>query len=338
MHKKNKTFIIAEAGVNHNGKLSLGKKLIDIAKKIGADAVKFQIFKTENVITKKAPLCTYQKKNNFKNKKSLFEYLKKLELKYSDFEHLALYCKKKKIEFMCTADEIEGLNEIKRNIKKIKIGSSELNDLFFLEQVAKLNKITFLSTGLSNFEDVKKSRNFLIKKGLSKNKIYLLHCNSAYPSPNNDLNLNVLRTYKEYFGKNVGFSDHSSSIISSVLSVALGAKVVEKHLTLSKKLEGPDHQTSLNPSEFKQMIEQIRCCEVMLGSSIKKITDSEMKNFIKIKKGIYARTNILKGEKFTEKNICIKRPYNGTDIGKFKRIIGKKSKKCYTSDESIYGI
>jgi sialic acid synthase SpsE len=166
--KKNKTFIIAEIGINHNGSLSLAKKIVDRAKDAGADAVKFQIFKTENVITKNAQLCNYQKKNSLKKKISLFNLLKKVELSYLSFKKLALYCNKKNIEFMCTADEVEGLNEIKNLIKKVKVGSAELNDYYFLEKIAKLKKITFLSTGLSDIKQVKLSRNYLIKSGLSK--------------------------------------------------------------------------------------------------------------------------------------------------------------------------
>ena len=334
--KKNKTFIIAELGINHNGNLNLAKKMINSAKKSGADAVKFQIFKTENVVTKNAKLCNYQKTNNLKKNISLFQLLEKLELSYSSFKILAKYCKKKKIEFMCTADEHEGLNQIKTIIKKIKIGSAEINDFFFLEKVAKLNKITFLSTGLSDLQQVKKSRDHLIKNGLSKNKIFILHCTSAYPAPDQDLNLNVLKTYFKLFGKNIGYSDHNSSIISSVIAVALGAKVIEKHFTLDKKLIGPDHKSSLNPKEFEEMVKDIRKCELMLGSSKKKITTSELKNIKKIKKGIYAKTKILKGERFSEKNITIKRPFNGSRIENFKRIIGKKSLKSYNIDNGIF--
>ena len=268
--KKNKTFIIAEAGVNHNGKISIAKKLINSVKKIGADAIKFQIYKTENVITRNAKLCDYQKNKKNKYSKSLFNLLKKLELSYKDFKYLSNYCKKKKIEFMCTADEIEGLNQIKPYIKKIKIGSAELNDSFFLEKIAKLKKITFLSTGLSNLKEIKKSLKILIRSGLRKEKIYLLHCNSSYPSPDEDLNINVLKSFKKMFGENIGLSDHSPKINSIILAVALGAKVIEKHFTLDKNMIGPDHLTSLNPKEFTKMIKLIRRSEIMLGSQVKK--------------------------------------------------------------------
>ena len=334
--KKDKVFIIAELGINHNGNLNLAKKMINSAKKAGADAVKFQIFKTENVVTKDAKLCDYQKKDKLKKDNSLFKLLKKLELNYSSFRILANHCRKKKIEFMCTADESEGLNEIKKMIKKVKIGSAELNDLYFLEKIAKLNKLTFLSTGLSDINQVKKSRNHLIKNGLSKDKIFILHCTSAYPAPDKDLNLNVLKSYFKLFGKNIGYSDHNSSIISSVIAVSLGAKVIEKHFTLDKKLIGPDHKSSLNPKEFKNMVRDIRRCELMLGSNKKIITNSEIKNIKKIRKGIYAKKNIFIGEKFSEKNICIKRPYNGSRIENFKKIIGNKSLKCYQLDDGIF--
>ena len=243
---------------------------------------------------------------------------------------------KEKIEFMCTADEEEGFKQISKNIRKIKIGSAELNDYYFLRKVAKENKITFLSTGLSNIDMVRKSRNFLIKNGLTKKKIFILHCNSAYPTPYEDINLNVLKTYKKYFGENVGYSDHSSSILTAVLSASIGAKVIEKHFTLNKKSIGPDHSSSLNPSEFKKMIKLIRETEVILGSSKKIITPSEKKNFKKIRKGIYAKKKISKGDIFSTSNICTKRPYNGTDIRLFEKIIGKKSNKRYKLDQSIF--
>tara|TARA_B100000963_G_scaffold350135_2_gene360014 strand:+ start:13644 stop:14660 length:1017 start_codon:yes stop_codon:yes gene_type:complete len=335
--KKNKIFVIAEAGINHNGRIHLAKKLIDAAKKAGADAVKFQIFKTQNVITREAKLSNYQKKSKGGKKiNSLYSLLKKLELKYQDFKILYNYCRKKKIEFMCTADEPEGFHKINALVKKIKIGSAELNDHFFLGKIAKLNKTTFLSTGLSNLKEINESVKVLKKNGLSKEKIFLLHCNSSYPTPDRDVNLNVLRTYKNKFGNNIGLSDHSPKIIASVLSVAFGAKVIEKHITLSKKLIGPDHSSSLDPSEFAEMVNLIRQSENMIGSKIKKITPSEKINFVNIRKGIYAKKDILKGESFTLENLCIKRPYNGTDIRKFKKIIGKKSRKNYKSDQSVH--
>lgn len=331
-HKK--TFIIAEAGINHNGKLTLAKRLVDAAKKSGADAIKFQIFKTENVITKKAKLCDYQKKN--KNSKTLFSLLKNLELRYKDFQSLISHCKKKKIEFMCTADEIDGFNQISKKIKKIKIGSAELNDNFFLKRIAKEKKITLLSTGLSNLKTVKQSRDLLIKEGLPREKIYILHCNSAYPSPDKDINLKVLETYKRDFGVNIGLSDHSPHMLPSILSVSLGARIIEKHFTLNKKFKGPDHSTSLDPIEFKKMIQLIRKAEAILGSSTKKITPSEKKNFKNIRKGIYAKRKILRGDAFTTSNLCVKRPYNGSDIRKFEKLIGKKSRKSYKIDQSVY--
>jgi len=333
MKKFKKVFIIAEAGVNHNGSIKRALKLVDEAKKCQADAIKFQTWKTENVVTKNSPMAKYQKKNN--SKETQFDMLKKLELTYNQFLLIKKYCDKKKIIFMSTADEIESANFLKPLVKFVKVGSAELTDIPFLEKIAKFNKVIFLSTGLSNISDVKLAFKTLLKKGQKKEDIILLHCNSAYPTPFVDVNLKAMITLKKLFNTEIGYSDHTKSIEVSIAAVAMGARVIEKHFTLSKKLKGPDHNASLNPSEFNKLVKSIRNVEDSLGSGIKKPSKSEMINFIAIRKSIVAKENILKGEYFTNKNLTIKRPGKGMHPKFFNKLIGKKSNKNYKIDDFI---
>jgi N,N'-diacetyllegionaminate synthase len=333
MKKFKKVFIIAEAGVNHNGSLSRALRLVDEAKKSKADAIKFQTWKTENVVTKNSPKAEYQKKNN--NKETHFNMLKKLELTYDQFLLIKKYCDKKKIIFMSTADEIESAIFLKPLVKYIKVGSAELTDIPFLEKIAKFNKVVFLSTGLSNIDDVKLAFKTLLDNGQKKEDIILLHCNSAYPTPFADVNLNAMLTLQKLFNTQVGYSDHTKSIEVSIAAVAMGAKVIEKHFTLNKKLKGPDHNASLSPFEFSKLVKSIRNVETSLGTGEKKPSKSEIINFIAIRKSIVAKENIFKGESFTKKNLTIKRPGKGMHPKFFNKLIGKKSNKNYKIDDFI---
>ena len=330
-----RTFIIAEAGVNHNGSIKKALKLIDFAKKSGADAIKFQTFKAENLVTDYAPKAEYQKYKSVK-KETQFQMLKKLEL--TDEMHKVCFkeCKKKKIIFISSAFDIESLEYLKKfNLNYFKVPSGEITNLPYLEALGKFGRKIILSTGMSNTSEIKKALKILITNGAKKNNIILMQCTSAYPAPYNEINLNTIVTLRHEFKLNVGFSDHSLGVQASIAAVALGAKVIEKHLTLNKKLKGPDHRASLNPKEFKLMVDSIRIVEKTLGDKIKKITKSEKKNICIVRKSIVALTKIKKNEKFSNLNITCKRPGTGISPLLFKKLIGKKSIKNFNKNDLI---
>jgi N,N'-diacetyllegionaminate synthase len=331
----NKTFIIAEAGVNHNGSLKKALKLIDVAALAGANAIKFQTFKTENIATDYAPKAEYQKYKALK-KETQFQMLKKLE--FTDVMHKACFkeCKKKKIIFISSAFDIESLNYLKKfKPSYFKVPSGEITNIPYLEVLGKFRKKIILSTGMSNIPEIKKAIKTLTINGTKKTYITLMQCTSAYPAPYDEINLNTIATLKSIFKLNIGFSDHSLGVQASIAGVALGAKVIEKHLTLSKKLKGPDQRASLDPKEFKLMVQSIRIVEKILGSKIKKITKSEKKNILVVRKSIVALTNIVKNEKFSNFNITCKRPGTGISPIFFKRLIGRKSIKNFKPNELI---
>ncbi|MFL2755382.1 MAG: N-acetylneuraminate synthase [Gammaproteobacteria bacterium] len=330
-----KTIVIAEAGVNHNGDLGLAKKLVDAAKNAGADIVKFQTFTAQNLVTTYAEKANYQKTTTRK-KESHFEMLKNLELSRKNHKILMSYCKDKKIEFLSSAFDLEDLaflNSLK--LKRFKVPSGEITNLPYLKSIAKFNKQTILSTGMSSMNEIKRSLEVLKKNGLHKSKIIILQCNTEYPTPLKDVNLLAMKEMKEVFGTRVGYSDHSDSLITPSLAVALGAEVIEKHLTLNKNMSGPDHSASLSPKEFKKMIDMIRDTEISLGTKLKKLTKSEEKNISVVRKSIVAKKEIKKGEIFTEENITTKRPAKGISPMKWDKIIGKKSKKNFKEDQLI---
>jgi N,N'-diacetyllegionaminate synthase len=331
----NKTFIIAEVGVNHDGSLQKALKLINIAAASGADAIKFQTFRAENLATDYAPKAEYQKYKSLKNE-TQFQMLKKLE--FTEAMHKACFekCKKKKIIFISSAFDIESLNYLKKfKLSYFKVPSGEITNIPYLEVLGKFRKKVFLSTGMSNIYEIKKAIKTLITNGTKKNNITLMQCTSAYPAPYNEINLNTIATLRNSLKLNIGFSDHSLGVYASIAAVALGAKVIEKHLTLSKTLKGPDHRASLDPSEFKFMIQGIRIVEKTLGDKIKKITKSEKKNIYIVRKSIVALTKIKKNEKFSNFNITCKRPGTGISPLFFKQLIGKKSLKNFNKNDLI---
>ena len=331
----NKTFIIAEAGVNHNGSLKKVLKLIDVAASAGANAIKFQTFKAENLATDNAPKAEYQKYKSLK-KETQFQMLKKLE--FTEAMHNACYkkCKKKKIIFISSAFDIESLYYLKKfKLRYFKVPSGEITNIPYLEVLGKFRKKVILSTGMSSIFEIKKAIKTLITNGTKKNNITLMQCTSAYPAPYDEINLNVIATLRNIFKLNIGFSDHSLGVYASIAAVALGAKVIEKHLTLSKNLKGPDHRASLDPSEFKFMVQGIRIVEKALGDKIKKVTKSEKKNIYIVRKSIVASTKIKKNEKFSNFNITCKRPGTGISPLLFKKMIGKKSIKNFNKNDLI---
>ncbi len=329
--KKNKTTIIAEAGVNHNGSIKLAKKLIDVAKKSGADYVKFQTFDVNNLILKDTKTANYQKKNLKKNI-SQYEMLKKYQLSYKQHKDLINYSKKKKIKFLSTAFDLKSLQLLKNfKLDYIKVPSGEITNYLLLKEISKIKKKILLSTGMANFNEIKQA-----VKCLNKNKkdLIILHCTSDYPANTEDLNLKFLHRLKR-LGYHVGYSDHSSSVITPSVAVALGCKVIEKHFTISRKLDGPDHKASLEPQELVTMVNFIRETEKMLGDENKIITKSEKKTKLLVRKSLYALTHIKKGEIFTNKNLTSKRPGNGLSPFKFKKLLGKKSLRDYKKDQKI---
>ncbi len=333
--KTNKIIIIAEVGVNHNGDIKLAKKLIVEAKKAGADFVKFQSFVPEKMVTVSAKKANYQ--NKFTSKKlTHFLMLKKLQLSYIDQEKLLNFAKKKKIGFLSSPFDLESANFIlSLNIPYIKIPSGEITNLPLLEFIASKKKPVILSTGMSTLKEINFAINILLKNGLSKNKINILHCTSEYPTPSKNVNLNTIALLKETFMCNVGFSDHTLNMEASIAAASIGAKIIEKHITLSNDLDGPDHKSSMEPKDFKKMVKIIRNIEILLGHKKKIISNDEKKNKTIVRKSIVAKKKILKGQIFTKHNLTTKRPGNGISPVNWYKLIGKRSKKNYKIDELI---
>ena len=328
-------FIIAEAGVNHNGDINLAKQLIDIAVEAGADAVKFQTFKTENLVSKNAQKASYQKKTTDTNE-SQFEMIKKLELDIDTHYELMAYCNNKNIIFLSTPfdlDSIDLLNNLK--LKIFKIPSGEITNLPYLRKIGNLNKTVILSTGMSNMKEIKYALDTLTNAGTLKENITILHANTMYPTPMCDVNLKAMVTIGNTFDISYGYSDHTLGIEVDIAAVAMGASVIEKHFTIDKTMEGPDHKASLEPNELISMVQGIRNVEIALGSSIKKPSPSEIPNINVARKSIVANIDINKGELLTKDNLAIKRPGNGISPMRWDEIIGTKALKNYEKDELI---
>lgn len=330
-----KTLIIAEVGVNHNGDIEKAKELIDIASESGADIVKFQTFKAESLVTRDAPRAQYQIKNTG-NLDSQFEMLKKLELSKESFVELSSYCSKKRIEFLSTGFDKESLDFlINIGIKRVKIPSGEINNLPLLKHIAGIGLPIILSTGMCLLKEVEETMNFLIKEGVEKNKITILHCTSQYPAPVESVNLQAMITMKELFNVKVGYSDHTLNNETPIAAVSMGATIIEKHFSLSRSMDGPDHAASLEPNELKQMINSIRTTEMLIGSDEKKPTDIEKDNIQVVRKSIVAKKNIPLGKCIEESDLNTKRPGNGLSPMLWDDIIGTKAKREYKEDDQI---
>lgn len=327
-----KCFIIAEAGVNHNGSLDLAKKLVDVAKIAGVDAVKFQTFKAEDVVTKSAGMAEYQKKNTGKNESQL-EMIKKFELSYKDFLELKKYCDNKKIVFLSTPHTQDAVDFLDSIMPLYKIGSGDLTNLLFLKKVANKKKLIILSTGMANILEVKKAIETI--KNCGNNQIIILHCTTNYPCPAEEVNLKAMITLQKEFNLPVGYSDHTEGILASIMAVSMGACVLEKHFTLDKNLSGPDHKASLNPQELKEMVLAVRSVEKFLGNGVKKPTKSEEKIKKIVRKSIVAKIDIKKGQKISLENIAFKRPGTGISPEFASNIIGKTVKKDIKKEELI---
>jgi N,N'-diacetyllegionaminate synthase len=331
------TIIIAEAGVNHNGSIELAKQLVDRAVEAGVDYIKFQTFKASKLVTKAAKQAEYQQKNIGKKSDSQYQMLKKLELSPEDHKTLIAYCKEKGIKFFSTAfdfDSIEYLHSL--NLGLWKIPSGEVTNYPFLKRVAAYNEKTILSTGMCDMVDVRAAVEALYKNGLSKNNLILLHCNTEYPTPFEDVNLKALDALRKEFGVKVGYSDHTRGIEVPIAAVAIGATVIEKHFTLDRNMEGPDHKASLEPDELIAMVSAIRNIEKAVGGDgTKHISESERKNIAIARKSIVASKDIKKGELLTEENLTAKRPGNGISPMRWEEVIGTKAVRNFKEEELI---
>lgn len=333
--KSKGVFIIAEAGVNHNGSIDLAKKLVDIASDAGANAVKFQTFKANNLATKNSQKAFYQK-NTTNINETQFDMLKKLEINLDMHHELISYCNKKKIIFISSPFDLESIDLLNSlQIEILKIPSGEITNFPYLEKIGKLNKKIILSTGMSNMTEIKNALNILTKSGTKKNNIIVLHANTEYPTPMEDVNLRAMLTIGKRFDVSFGYSDHTLGIEVDIAAVALGATCIEKHFTIDCDMDGPDHKASLNPFQLKEMVTAIRNIELALGNGIKIPSKSEIKNINIVRKSIVAKVKIKKNEIFSERNLTIKRPGSGIDPMKWNKIIGTKATKDYEEDELL---
>lgn len=332
----NHTIIIAEAGVNHNGSIDLAKKLIDMASEAGVDFIKFQTFKSANLVTKTATQADYQKKNVLDSDNSQYNMLKKLELSAEQHRELVHYCNEKGIRFLSSAFDIESVDFLASlKLGLWKIPSGEITNYPYIKKIASYGEPVILSTGMSTIQEISDTINLLVYFGLPLDKITILHCNTEYPTPMCDVNLLAMNKMKQTFKVEVGYSDHTLGIEVPIASVALGARVIEKHFTLDRNLPGPDHKASLEPNELKIMVNAIRNIELALGSENKYVSPSEIKNKDIARKSIVAAKRILAGELFTEDNLTVKRPGTGISPMKWEDIIGQVSKRDFIEDELI---
>lgn len=332
----NHVIIIAEAGVNHNGSIEMAKKLIDAACDCDVDYVKFQTTKGPEVITSKfAQMADYQKKN-LNQDESQLEMLRKILLRIEDFEELNTYCGKQGVKFMSTPFDLESVDFLAGlNMDYMKIPSGEITNLPYLRKIAKLHIPVIMSSGMCTLGDIEAAMNALTNNGLSESEISLLHCNTEYPTPFEDVNLRAMLTLKQCFGVRVGYSDHTKGVEVPIAAVAMGAEIIEKHFTLDRTLPGPDHVASLEPKELKAMTVAIRHIEKAVGTGVKKVTASEQKNIAIARKSIIAARNIKAGELFTDENLTTKRPGSGISPMRWDDVVGKTAKRNFMEDELI---
>lgn len=330
-----KTFIIAEAGVNHNGDMMIAKKLVDAASDSGADAVKFQTFKTENLVSRYAPKAEYQTQATGENG-SQYEMIKKLELDINAHKELIGYSREKGIMFLSTAFDPDSIDLLDRlGLEIFKIPSGEITNLPYLRKLGKLGKKVVLSTGMADMDEIKNALDVLIEAGTIIEDITVLHCNTEYPTPFKDVNLRAMLSIQQAFNVSVGYSDHTTGMEVPVAAAALGASVIEKHFTLDKSMPGPDHRASLEPRELKAMVNAIRNIEEAMGDGIKRPSPSELKNRAVVRKSIVASRDIKKGELLSEDIITTKRPGTGISPMKWDSVVGKAASKDFESDALI---
>lgn len=332
----NKTIIIAEAGVNHNGSIEMAKQLIDVAADAGADYVKFQTFKTENLVSKNAQKAQYQKENMPEASETQFEMLKKLELSIEQHHELIDYCKQKNIRFLSTAFDLESIDLLNSlQLDLFKIPSGEITNLPYLKKIGALKKNVIISTGMCVMAEIKDAIEALNKAGTEKNKITILHCTTDYPTAMEDVNLNAMKNIATHFNLPVGYSDHTLGIEVPIAAVAMGASVIEKHFTLNKTLPGPDHKASLEPNELKAMITGIRNIEKAFGNYEKKPTTAEQKNMLVARKSIHLAKSVERGHTISESDLVMKRPGDGISPMLMETVIGKKTKSKFKEEYKL---
>lgn len=330
-----KTYIIAEAGVNHNGDIDLAKKMITVAADAGADAVKFQTFITERGISKFAPKAEYQKKRTG-DQESQFEMVKRWELDKRAHKELIDFCQKLNILFLSTPFDLISVDLlVSLGLKIFKIPSGEITNMPYLKKVGSLKKEIIMSTGMADLKEIENALNILKEAGSPRHLVTLLQCNTEYPTPYEDANLLGMLTIKDVFKVKVGYSDHTLGIEVPVAAVALGATIIEKHFTLDNNMEGPDHRASIEPDGLKAMVRAIRNIEKALGDGVKKPSASELKNRDIARKSIVASKDIIKGDLFTESNLEVKRPGTGISAMEWGSVIGKTAKRDFMEDELI---
>ena len=323
----NKTIIIAEAGLNHNGEIKIAKKLIDIASEAGVDYVKFQTFKADNLVSKTAKKADYQIKNTKKTDETQFQMLKKLELSEKDHLDLIEYCNGRSVKFFSTAFDLESLIFLKKiGLELVKIPSGEITNLPYLRLAAKLFKKVIISTGMANLEEIENCMNLFLNEGVPKTNISILHCNTEYPTKMEEVNLKAMNNINDQFNVSIGYSDHTLGMEVPIAAVALGASVIEKHFTLDRNMKGPDHKASLEPNELISMVKSIRNIEKAIsGSGVKEPSKSESKNIKIARKSIFLNSDIYKNHSIKANDLIMKRPGHGISPMKFDKIIGKKA-------------
>ena len=327
------TFIVAEIGVNHNGSIDIAKKLIDAAKDAGADAVKIQAFKTERIVTKYAEKASYQKENT-RLEKPQYDMLKKLELKDEQIKELSNYAKIKSIVFLSSTFDKESVDLLsKLKVPAFKIASGEISNFLLLQYIAEKKKPIILSTGMSTLGEIEEALEDIREKGVED--IILLHCMTSYPAKTEEANLKVIKVWQNSFGLPIGFSDHTLGIATPVAAVALGSALIEKHFTLDKTMPGPDHRASLEPDEFKEMVDAIRDVEKALGDGVKRLTEEEERIKKVVRRSIVAKVNIPKGKTITEDMLDLKRPGIGLEPRYLDKVVGMKAKKNIKADELV---
>ena len=326
-------YIIAEAGVNHNGSLEQAKKMVDAAAEAGADAVKFQTFDPESMVTETANTAEYQSNGGFTDQKSMLEGLL---LSRDEFYELKDYCTERGIEFLSTVFDLPSFRMLHEMGQTTwKISSGDITNVPLLEAIGAVAEWVILSTGMATLGEVEHALGCLEEAGTGRDRVTVLHCNTEYPTPYEDVNLRAMKTMAQAFGVEVGYSDHTLGIEIPVAAVAMGASVIEKHFTLDKNLPGPDHKASLEPEELKQMVTSIRNLETALGSRQKKVTTSEEKNKKVVRKGIYAAEQIKMGDVFTKENLIVKRPEHEVNAAEWDRVMKKSARRDYEKDEPI---
>ena len=329
------TLIIAEAGVNHNGDINLAKKLVEKAAEAGADFIKFQTFHSDSLVTASAELAEYQKaaQPEIDTQQMM---LRSLELNKKDHKELIKHSKKYNIDFLSTGFDIDSLNMLSTfNPKIYKVPSGEITNFQYLTHISSLAKKLILSTGMSTIDEIGLALDVLISSGMKKKNITILHCNTAYPTPISDVNLNAMLTIKNEFNVSVGYSDHTLGIEVPIAAVALGAEVIEKHITLDRAMQGPDHQASLEPIEFKNMVSSIRNIEKAMGDGAKKPSHSEIPNILIARRSLVAAKKVSKGSIFQNEDIIAKRPAKGINPMLINSVIGTKAVKDFEIDDLI---